>query len=268
MATIISFINHKGGVGKTTSCLSLAAVFAGLEKKRILLIDLDPQANLTEALGFDKDSSATIYEAMKKEVKLGDILKTRTIETERVTYSLDLLPSAIQLGMADIEFSSRSLREFILKKFIEKNVHGYDYIFIDCSPSISSLLVQNAIVASDYYLVPLQAEYFSTSGLVTVINKIAQLAEEVESPIQPIGIFATRYNPKIRRKFSNDIVESVKGSKLADIMCQTYIRESIAVTESQANGQDLLEYWSNSGRGGNPMEDYIKLSEELLARLN
>ena len=100
---------------------------------------------------------------------------------------MDLLPSAIQLGKADIEFSSRSLREFILKKFIDKEVRGYDYIFIDCSPSISSLLVQNAIVASDYYIVPLQAEYFSTSGLVTVINQISEMAEEVESEIAPLG---------------------------------------------------------------------------------
>ena len=102
---------------------------------------------------------------------------------------------------------------------------------------------------------------------MTVINQISELAEEVESDIQPLGIFATRYNPKIRRKISHDIISSVKGSRLSEIMCDSYIRESVAVTESQANGQDLFEYWAETGRGGKPMEDYIKLSEELLNRI-
>lgn len=245
---IISFINQKGGVAKTTSVINLGDALHRSSKK-VLLIDLDPQAHLTYSLGIQAhDLSATVYELLKGSVTWQDALIHRS--------SIDVLPSSLDLSGAEIELSGIPGRELLLREHIEKSAFHYDYILIDCPPSLG-LLTLNALVAAREIFIPMQPEFLSLRG----VGKLLQVVEIIRSRLNPVlritGVIATRYNN--RRNLDKEIMEKIH-SYFGDRVFQTVIRENVALAEAPSFGQTIFEYRPQS----NGAEDYEKLCREVL----
>lgn len=236
---VISLANFKGGVGKTTSTINVGAGIANAGK-RVLLIDLDPQFNLTQSLGIENPPQ-TIYGALKEQHKLTPIA---------VYPSLDIIPSSLDLIKAEIELSHVFQREYILSKLLESIKKDYDYIFIDCPPSLGILTI-NAFVASDFIFVPVQAEYLALKGYAVLNEAIENIKLEIDK------VFVTRYDG---RKVLNRSVKDNIASALADKAFKTVIRENIALAEAPINHLDIFRYDSTS----NGAEDYQNLVNEIL----
>lgn len=239
MSKIISIGNFKGGVGKTTSTVNIGA---GLHKlgKRVLLIDLDPQYNLTQSLGVS-EPEATIYEALTKETGLQPI---------EVREGLDIIASSIDLIKAEIELSSQFQRELILTKLIDPIKKDYDYILIDCPPTLG-LLTINSFVASDFIIVPIEAEYLSLKGYSVLTEALDKIGIEIDR------VFITKYDK--RKVLNRDVLESIKEA-LGNKALRTVIRTNIALAEAPAKGQDIYNYQPKSSGA----EDYLSLSKEIL----
>lgn len=247
MAKIISIANHKGGIGKTTSTINIGAGLAAGEKK-VLLIDLDPQANLTQSLGIN-NPEITIYDNLRGESIVYPI---------EVRKNLYVIPSTLDLSAAEIELSSEPGREYILKDIISKVSSKFDYILIDCPPSLG-LLTINALTCSDFAYIPLAAEYLPLRGLA----KLNQVIEKIQARLNPklkIGcVFLTRYDH--RKILNRDVAESVKdffGSKLME----TKISDNVALAEAPCHGKDIFHY-NKKCKGA---EDYASLCSELLQK--
>ena len=244
MAKIFSVSNHKGGVGKTTSTVNIGAALA-LKGKKVLLVDLDPQANLTQSLGV-KNTTLTIY----------DYLKGQTaICTTEVKKNLYVIPSSLDLSAAEIELSSEPGREYLLKDILSSIQKNFDYILIDCPPSLG-LLTINALTASDSVIIPLQAEFLPLKGLA----KLKEVIEKIKKRLNPnleIGcVFLTQYDT--RKILNRDIAESVKsffGEKLLD----TKISNNVALAEAPSQGKDIFMY----NRASKGAADYKDLCNEL-----
>jgi chromosome partitioning protein len=257
---IISVVNQKGGVGKSSSVINIGAVLAA-SGHRVLLIDLDPQANLTQGYGVE-ESPNNIYSVIKGEHTVPQVITRRL--------GVDLIPAGANLKYADTEFSTRRMREFLLSGLLEPVTNDYDFILIDTQPNLN-LLSENAIVASDYYLIPLQAEFFSMKGLEKMVNGVAELKRETRTGVKLAGAFLTRYNG--RKKLCRDVAETIKDA-LGERFFSTYIRENVAISEAQSQGLPIFQYdLMREGTGkkketSNGATDYIALTEELLTKIN
>ncbi|MBN2668308.1 MAG: ParA family protein [Bacteroidales bacterium] len=252
MAKIITLANQKGGVGKTTTAINLAASLAVLEKK-VLLIDADPQANATSGLGFDLNTIKTsIYECVIDEINPKDIALKTEVE------GLDLIPSHIDLVGAEIEMLSMPNREKIFKQALEKVQNDYDFILIDCSPSLG-LLVVNALTASDSVIIPVQTEYFALEGLGKLLNTIKIIQSRLNPSLDIEGFLLTMYDTRLN--LSNQVVEEVR--KHFDTMVfDTIIQRNVKLSEAPSYGKPVLLHDVTS-KGS---ENYLNLARELLQR--
>jgi len=254
MAKVIALANQKGGVGKTTSAINLAASLAVLEKK-VLLIDADPQANATSGTGFDlRNIKTSIYECMVDEVNPKDIILNSEIK------GLDLIPSHIDLVGAEIEMLNMPNREKILKGVIEKVKDDYDFVLIDCSPSLG-LITVNALSAADSVIIPVQCEYFALEGLGKLLNTIKIIQTRLNPELQIEGFLLTMYDARLR--LSNQVVEEVK-KHFQQMVFETIIQRNIKLSEAPSYGKPVILYDAASTGSAN----YINLARELLQKNN
>lgn len=251
---VITLANQKGGVGKTTSAINIAACLAVLEYKT-LLIDADPQANATSGVGFDpRNVKTSLYECLINEVKPQDII----LETE--TPNLYLLPSHLDLVGAEIELINHPNREKIFKQVLEDVKKEYDFIIIDCSPSLG-LITVNALTASDSVIIPVQCEYFALEGLGKLLNTIKIVQTRLNPELEIEGILLTMYDPRLR--LSNQVVDEIK-KHFENIVYETIIHRNTRLGEAPSFGKPAIMYDAESKGSIN----YMNLVREILQRNN
>jgi chromosome partitioning protein len=252
MTKIVTITNQKGGVGKTTTAINLAAGVAVAEVST-LLIDIDPQANTTSGLGFDaRESRKSVYDVLINDIDPHDAI----VKTE-MPY-LSLMPSHINLVGAEVELVDLDARERIMKNVLAKLRGEFDYIFIDCPPSLG-LLTLNGLVAADSVLIPVQCEYFALEGLGQLLNTITIVQGNLNPSLQIEGVLMTMFDGRLR--LSNQIVEEVKkhfGSKVY----QTVITRNVRLSEAPSYGKPVLLYEAVSSGARN----YMELAREFLQR--
>lgn len=252
MGKIIAIANQKGGVGKTTTTINLAASLAVLEKK-VLMIDADPQANATSGSGFDiKNIKTGIYECLIDDVNPNDVILNSDIE------GLDLLPSSIDLVGAEIEMLNLPNRERVLKSVIDKIEKKYDYILIDCSPSLG-LITVNSLTAADSVMIPVQCEYFALEGLGKLLNTIKIIQSRLNPELEIEGFVLTMYDSRLR--LSNQVVEEVRRH-FQQMVFDTIIQRNIKISEAPSFGKPVIMYDAESKGSLN----YLNLAREVLQR--
>jgi chromosome partitioning protein len=252
MGKIIAIANQKGGVGKTTTAINLAASLAVLEKK-VLMLDADPQANATSGSGFDlRNVKTSIYECLIDEVNPNDIILNSEIE------GLDLLPSHIDLVGAEIEMLNMPNRERMLKAVIDKIEKKYDYILIDCSPSLG-LITVNALTAADSIMIPVQCEYFALEGLGKLLNTIKIIQSRLNPELQIEGFVLTMYDSRLR--LSNQVVEEVRRH-FQQMVFDTIIQRNVKISEAPSFGKPVIMYDAESKGSLN----YLNLAREVLQK--
>ena len=248
MAIIFSLLNHKGGVGKTTSSINIAAGLAILGKKT-LLVDLDPQASLTISLGIPRQP-VTIYEAMRGEAELVPF---------NAKENLDIITSRLELSGAESELLNEAGREYILAELVDGVREDYDFIVIDCPPSLG-LLTLNALTASDYVYIPMQTEFLALQGLAKIKQVIDKVRFRLNKQLEIGGVIPTMYDS--RKVLNRDIVDMIK-KYFGDKVFTTMIRDNVALAEAPSMRQDIFGYSPNSPGA----EDYLSLCHEILERL-
>ncbi len=254
MAKVIALANQKGGVGKTTTAINLSASLAVLEKK-VLLIDADPQANATSGTGFDlRNIKTSVYECLIDDVNPKNIILNSEIN------GLDLIPSHIDLVGAEIEMLNMPNREKILKGIIDKVKDDYDFVLIDCSPSLG-LITVNALTAADSVIIPVQCEYFALEGLGKLLNTIKIIQTRLNTELQIEGFLLTMYDPRLR--LSNQVVEEVR-KHFQQMVFETIIQRNIKLSEAPSYGKPVILYDAASTGSAN----YINLARELLQKNN
>lgn len=253
MSRIIALANQKGGVGKTTTAINLAASLAALEK-RVLVIDADPQANATSGLGIDlKQVKTTIYDC------LIDGVSSRQAVTQCGIDNLSVIPSNIDLVGAEIEMLERPEREKTLKRVIAPVAADYDYILIDCSPSLG-LLTVNALTAANSVIIPVQCEYFALEGLGKLLNTIKIIQTNLNPALEIEGFLLTMYDSRLR--LANQVVEEVTRH-FQQMVFNTIIQRNVKLSEAPSYGQPAILYDAES-RG---TVNYLNLARELLDRV-
>lgn len=249
MSKTIAIANQKGGVGKTTSSVNIAASLAALEKN-VLLIDMDPQSNASTGLGFDtKELENTIYEVLVDKINPNEVV----LKTEMPF--LDLLPSHINLVGAEIELVNVEHRESSLKEMIKKIKKKYDYIIVDCPPSLG-LLTLNALTAADTVLIPVQCEYYALDGLGQLLNTISIVRNHLNPNLELEGVLLTMYDRRLR--LANQVVEEVKNH-FGDKVFKTIITRNVRLSESPSHGKPVILYDILSAGSQN----YISLAKEI-----
>ncbi len=252
MGKTIALANQKGGVGKTTTVINLAASLAALETK-VLIVDADPQANATSGIGFDiRNIKTSIYECLIDGVNPRDIVLSTEID------NLDLIPSHIDLVGAEIEMLNLPNREKMLKQVIEKVKDNYEFVLIDCSPSLG-LLTVNALTAADSVIIPVQCEYFALEGLGKLLNTIKIIQTRLNPELEIEGFLLTMYDSRLR--LSNQVVDEVQ-KHFQQMVFETIIQRNIKLSEAPSFGKPALMYDANS-RGA---INHLNLARELLQK--
>ncbi|MUH37631.1 ParA family protein [Zobellia amurskyensis] len=252
MGKIIAIANQKGGVGKTTTTVNLAASLGVLEKK-VLLIDADPQANATSGLGIDVESVEYGTYQLLEHTKSA---KEAIISTD--SPNLDLIPAHIDLVAIEIELVDKDQREYMMKKAISDLRDSYDYILIDCAPSLG-LLTLNALTAADSVIIPIQCEYFALEGLGKLLNTIKSV-QKIHNPNLDIeGMLLTMYDSRLR--LSNQVVEEVR-KHFADMVFDTIIQRNVRLSEAPSYGESIIKYDASSKGATN----YLNLAHEVVKK--
>ncbi len=250
MGKIIAIANQKGGVGKTTTSVNLAASLGVLEKK-VLLIDADPQANATSGIGIDVESvDIGTYQLLEH----SNEAKEAIIKTE--TPNLDIIPAHIDLVAIEIELVDKDEREYMLKKALADIKDDYDYILIDCAPSLG-LLTLNALTASDAVIIPIQCEYFALEGLGKLLNTIKSVQKIHNAELDIEGLLLTMYDSRLR--LSNQVVEEVQ-KHFNDMVFKTIIQRNVRLSEAPSYGESIINYDASS-KGAN---NYLSLAKEII----
>ena len=252
MGKIIAIANQKGGVGKTTTAVNLAASLGILEKK-ILLIDADPQANATSGMGIEvTDVKQGTYQILEHSTEISEtIIKTKSP-------NVDLIPSHIDLVASEIELVDKESREYMLKKVLIKLENKYDFILIDCAPSLG-LITLNALVASNSVIIPIQCEYFALEGLGKLLNTIKSVQKVHNKELDIEGLLLTMYDTRLR--LSNQVVEEVK-KHFGKMVFKTIIQRNIKLSEAPSFGEDIITYDATS-RGA---RSYLSLGNEIIKK--
>lgn len=254
MAKIISVANQKGGVGKTTTAVNLSAALAVLEKK-VLLVDCDPQANATSGLGVNPDElENSVYECLLGQVEAEDVI----YETD--TPNLDLLPTRIDLVGAEVELVSEKGRELFLQRVLEPLRGQYDYIIIDCSPSLG-LITLNALTASDSVIIPIQSEYFALEGLGKLLNTVRIVQTRLNPKLAIEGLLITMYDNRLR--LARQVVEDVR-SHFGSLVFDTIIFRNTKLAEAPSYGKSIIMHDAASTGSVN----YLNLAQEILTKKN
>jgi len=252
MGKVIAIANQKGGVGKTTTAINLGASLAVLEK-RVLIIDADPQANATSGTGFDtKKVKTSIYECLIEDADPNKIILNSEIS------NLDLIPSHIDLVGAEIEMLNMNEREYMLKNVIKQVRDGYDYILIDCSPSLG-LITVNALTAADSVILPVQCEYFALEGLGKLLNTINIIQRGLNPDLEIEGFLLTMYDARLR--LSNQVVDEVR-KHFQQMVFETIIQRNIKLSEAPSFGKPAVLYDAES-RGA---VSHLNLAREILQK--
>ncbi len=254
MSKVIAIANQKGGVGKTTTAINLAASLAVLEYKT-LLVDADPQANATSGVGFDpKVVKTSIYECIIDDVEPKNILLNTS------TPNLDLIPAHIDLVGAEIEIITLPNREMMMRKVLDKVKDRYDFVLIDCSPSLG-LITVNALTAANSVIVPVQCEYFALEGLGKLLNTIKIVQSRLNQKLEIEGILLTMYDNRLR--LSNQVVEEVRNH-FQDLVFDTIIQRNTKLGEAPSFGETIIMHDAQS-RGA---INYLNLGREILQKNN
>jgi len=246
MTNIIAVANHKGGVGKTTSVQNIGVALSNLGKK-VLLIDLDPQANLSDSFGYE-DADTSIYDALTEK---------GPAPMHKVSETLSIIPSNLDLSVAEVELSNVPGREYVLRELINGWKEDFDYVIIDCPPSLG-LLTINALTACDEVYIPLDAQYFSMKGLDKLMYILEKIKARLNKNVEVTGVFLTQFDKRlVLNKNIADMIEDYFPNKVF----KTRIRKNIALVEAPIDDQDIFTYAPSS----NGAKDYKNLSLEIVA---
>ncbi len=250
MGKIIAVANQKGGVGKTTTSVNLSAAFAEMGKK-VLLIDCDPQGNATSGLGIEKDGlELSIYDALINDMPMEEII----IQTR---FGLDMVPSVMDLAGAEVELVNLDDKQYRLKKAVELVKNRYDYILIDCPPSLGHVTL-NALTAADSVLLPLQCEFYALEGLSQLLSTVQLVQEQLNENLRIEGLVLTMYDS--RTNLAEQVVEEVK-THFPDMVYATKIPRNVRLSEAPSFGKPIFAYASSS-KGA---QAYMSLAEEVVA---
>ncbi len=254
MGKIISFVNQKGGVGKTTTCLNVATYIATMGEK-VLLLDLDPQGNATSGIGIEKNSQIkTIYNVIDGDAYIEEVIKTTNIE------NLSFIPATVDLAGAEIDLVQMPNRENIIKTRLSRIKNNYDFIFIDCPPSLG-LLTVNALTASDSIIIPIQCEFFALEGLTQLMNTVKLVKKHLNPNLDVEGVVLTMKDS--RSNLVNQVGEEIKNFFNKKVF-KTNIPRNIRLAEAPSHGVPIGAYDPNS-KGA---KAYLSLAEEILERNN
>lgn len=254
MGKIISIANQKGGVGKTTTAITLSALLAKRGKK-VLLIDADPQGNATSGLGIEKEQQFSVYDVLIEDIEVENTLQSTQVK------NLDLCPSNINLAGAEVQLVNVENREFKLKSKLENIKDDYDYILIDCPPSLG-LVTLNAFTASDSVLIPIQCEYYALEGLGQLLNTIELVKTHMNKDLKVEGALLTMYDA--RTNLSNQVVNEVK-KYFGDKVYKNVIPRNVRLSEAPSYGLPITMYDSRS-KGAKAYDkftkEFIKINDE------